>query len=244
MTAIKLLAETEHTVTLARADFQALLEAAEDAEDLIAVRAHRAHEDRIGWDAAKRGYLTSEEARRLLGGESAVRIWRTKRGMKQRALAEAAQVAVSYLAEIEAGKKPGSVGALQRIANILEIPMETLVSSETSTNRLQPVTRSEEAAKRLADLAEAGASRDRLKGEVHMIVAEWLEIAERDNIRHQVKATIGALRHIVTDISTHWARLAVEQDRIADTKAARRMKGISDALEAAIDSLGEEYRMV
>ncbi len=127
MSAIKPLAETPETVTLTRADFDALLRAAEDAADLASVEAHRAYEDRVGRETARRNYLTSEEARRLLDGASAVRVWREKRETTQRALAEAAEVAVGYLAEIEGGKKPGSASALRRIARVLDVPMEHLV---------------------------------------------------------------------------------------------------------------------
>jgi transcriptional regulator with XRE-family HTH domain len=244
MTMIKPLAETLETVTLRRKDFQTLLQAVEDVEDLAAVKAHRAHEDHVGWETAKRDYLTSDEVRRLLDEESPVRVWRKKRGMNQRALAEAAQVAVSYLAEIEAGKKPGSADALQRIANVLEVPMEDLAGSVRGTAGLKPVTRSEEAAHRLAKLAEETADRDALTSEAKLIVSEWLEIAERDNVRHQVKAAIGTLESLVTGLSTAWARAAAEQDGISDAGAKRRMTRISDALEAAIDALGEEYSLV
>jgi DNA-binding XRE family transcriptional regulator len=130
MSAIKPLAETPETVTLTRSDFNALLSAAEDAADLASVGAHRAYEDRVGWETARRNYLTGDEARRLLDGTSAIRVWREKRGMTQRALAEAAEVAVGYLAEIEGGKKPGSAGALYRIAGVLDVPMEELVVQE------------------------------------------------------------------------------------------------------------------
>ncbi|MGD0434210.1 MAG: helix-turn-helix transcriptional regulator, partial [Acetobacteraceae bacterium] len=115
MTAIKPLTQTKETVTLKRVDFEALLRKAEDAADLAAVDAHRAYEDRVGWETARRNYLVADEARRLLDGENPVRLWREKRGLKQRTLAEAAEMAVSYLAEIEGGKKPGSSSALRRI---------------------------------------------------------------------------------------------------------------------------------
>jgi transcriptional regulator with XRE-family HTH domain len=240
MTKIKVLAQTDKTVTLRRADFQALLAAAEDNVDLAAVDKHRAEEKRVGWDVAKRNYLSRSEAERGLDGENLVRIWREKRGMTQRALAEAAQVTVSYLAEIEGGKKPGSRDALQRLAQILEVPMESL--AERPEPSLRPVTRSEKAAERLARLAEEGGGRDRLADEAHTIVSEWLEIAERDGVRHQVKAAIGTLESIITAISTEWAERSIEQDRIHDTGTARRLKRISDALEAAIDVLHAEYR--
>ncbi len=127
MSAIEPLSATPETVTLTRADFNALLHAAEDTADVVSVEAHRAYEDRVGWETARRNYLTGDEAHRLLGGISAIRIWREKRGMKQRALAEAADVAVGCLAAIEGGKKPGSADALCRIAGVLDVPMEHLV---------------------------------------------------------------------------------------------------------------------
>jgi hypothetical protein len=49
MSAIKPLAETPETVPLTRADFNALLDAAEGAADLASVEAHRAYEDFVGW---------------------------------------------------------------------------------------------------------------------------------------------------------------------------------------------------
>ncbi|HXQ65277.1 MAG TPA: helix-turn-helix transcriptional regulator [Alphaproteobacteria bacterium] len=127
MTEIKILAETPDTVTLRRADFQALVAAAADAADLAAVRAHSTYEDRVGWQAARRNYLSRREVLRLLDGESPVRVWREKRGLSQRALAAAAQISPSYLAEIETGRKPGSKNALLAVATVLEVLLEDLV---------------------------------------------------------------------------------------------------------------------
>ncbi len=128
MTKIKLLAQTNDTVTLRLRDFRKLIEAAEERADLAAVDAHRAYEDRVGWEVARQNYYSRDELERLLDGESPVRVWREKRGMTQRALAQAANVNVSYLAEIEGGKKPGSAAALQRLGKALDVPMEQLVA--------------------------------------------------------------------------------------------------------------------
>lgn len=240
MSRIRLLAQTSNTVTLRRADFQALLEAAENNVDLAAVERHRAEEKRVGWDVAKRNYLTREEAERALEGESLIRIWREKRGVTQRALAEAAQVPVSYLSEIEGGKKPGSRGALQSIAEILELPMELLTSNPVDGPKpmLHPLTRSQKAAAKLEKLAEESPDRDRLAGEAHAIVAEWLAIAERDGVRHQVRLAIGTLDSLIQAKAKEWIDRA-DQPRNAAT--AKRMKQVSDALEAAVDALDIEY---
>ena len=128
--AIKLLDETADTVTIWRSDLNALIEAAEDADDLTAVRSQRAHEVEVGYEAAKADYLTVEEAERLLDGESAVRVWREKRGMTQRALAAAVDVPPGYLSEIESGKKVGSLTVWRGIARALHVPLEDLLPED------------------------------------------------------------------------------------------------------------------
>ena len=125
--------ESKETVTLSRADWEALIEMLEDIEDIAAVDSRRAHEARVGQAVARRDYLTGDEVRRLLDWESPVKVWREKRGVSQRTLATQAGVSPSYLAEIETGRKPGSADALLNLGRVLEVPMEYLVSS----NRLQ-----------------------------------------------------------------------------------------------------------
>jgi DNA-binding XRE family transcriptional regulator len=127
MNAIRIIQATSETVTIARADFEALLLAAEDAEDLAALAAHDAEEGRVGKEKARRNYLTVEEAERLLAGENPVRVWRQKRGFSQRALAKAAGMQPGYLAEIETGRKPGSIDAYQRLSAALEMPIDQLL---------------------------------------------------------------------------------------------------------------------
>lgn len=130
MNAIKLLAETPETVTISRADLDALIAAAENAEDIASVRAWKAYVAAVGRDAAIANSYTGAEAMRLLDGECPVRIWREKRGMTLRALAVAAAIPAGYLSEIENGKKPGSVSAYRALATALAVPMEELVADE------------------------------------------------------------------------------------------------------------------
>ena len=120
--------ETARTVTLRKSDWNALVARFEDIEDLKAVAAVLAHEDKVGKEVARRDYLTGEELGRLLDDESPVKVWREKRGLSQRELATQAGISPSYLAEIETGKKPGSADALCQLSRVLEIPMENLVS--------------------------------------------------------------------------------------------------------------------
>ena len=121
------IAETTDTVTLRRADYQALLEAVEDAADVVALREAEA--------AVERGeseLLPIEMVERLIAGESPVRVWRSHRGMAAHELAKAADLAPSYVSEIENGRKPGSFDAMARLARALCVAMEDLVPTEAS----------------------------------------------------------------------------------------------------------------
>jgi predicted transcriptional regulator len=93
--------------------------------------ARLACEEKAGKEVARRDYLASDEMRRILNDESPVKVWREKRVLSQRELAEQAGVSSSYLAEIETGKKPGSAEALRKLSRVLVIPMENLVSHPT-----------------------------------------------------------------------------------------------------------------
>ena len=121
-------AETSKTVTLRKRDWKALIARLEDLEDLAAVEERLAYEENVGKEVARRDYLTGDEMKRILDDESPVKVWREKRGLSQRELAEQAGVSSSYLAEIETGKKPGSAEALRKLSRALAIPMENLLS--------------------------------------------------------------------------------------------------------------------
>ena len=121
MTEFRPLAETTDTMTLSRADYDAMLDALEDAADLTAVRDVSA---RVA--AGQDEYVPTSVIERLAAGEHPVRVWREHRGMTGRALAEAAHVPASYLCEIEAGRKPGSFQAMAAIAAALRVEMEDL----------------------------------------------------------------------------------------------------------------------
>jgi len=124
----KPVAETSSTVTLRKRDWKALIARLEDLEDAAAIAERLAYEEKVGEEVARRDYLTGDEMRRILDDESPVKVWREKRGLSQRELAEQAGVSSSYLAEIETWKKPGSAEALRKLSRVLVIPMENLVS--------------------------------------------------------------------------------------------------------------------
>ena len=117
----------EDSVTLARADFERLVEAAEDAIDLAAVAAQEAREAELGVEAARADYLPIEQVDRLLAGESPVRVWREHRGLTLPALAEAAGIAPLELARIEANEEPASPAEVAALARILSLAPDDLV---------------------------------------------------------------------------------------------------------------------
>jgi DNA-binding XRE family transcriptional regulator len=115
------------TVAMSRAEYKALIEAAEDAEDLAHLAAQEERERVLGIDAARRDYLPGGLVKRMLEGEHPVRLWREQRGLTLSNLAARAGVAVSYLSEIESGRKPGSVGAFRKLAKALDLGVDDLV---------------------------------------------------------------------------------------------------------------------
>jgi len=111
------------TVTIPRAEYDRLRAAAEDLADLQA------------YDRAKSALASGEDELipaddlgRLLKGESPVRVFRDLRGMTQAALAERAGVHRVTVAEIETGRKQGSVETLRRLATALGITLDDLAN--------------------------------------------------------------------------------------------------------------------
>jgi ribosome-binding protein aMBF1 (putative translation factor) len=120
---VSLVEETKDTVTMQRADFDALLTELEGAEDRVALLQHALAKA----NGTLPEPLTVDEATRLIDGDEPVKVWREKRGMTQRALALAAGISPSLLAEIESGTKTGNVDTLRKLAHELKVDLDTLV---------------------------------------------------------------------------------------------------------------------
>lgn len=122
MNAIKPIAVTDDTVTLTRADYEALLETLEEARDRERIR-------QIDADlaAGRTEFIPLDMALALCDGANPVRLWRKHRGLTARDLAAQAGISPAYLSEIEAGKKAGSVPVLTRIAEVLRVDLDDLV---------------------------------------------------------------------------------------------------------------------
>ncbi|HEY7990286.1 MAG TPA: helix-turn-helix transcriptional regulator [Stellaceae bacterium] len=110
MKKIKILYRTGRTVTISVRDFEALLLAAAPKKSSPRLSVFRV-----------------AETKRMRTGVSPIRILRERRGLSQRAVADAAGISASYLTEIEIGAKPGSVAALRKVAEVLGVPIESLL---------------------------------------------------------------------------------------------------------------------
>lgn len=70
--------------------------------------------------------LPAEFVKRLLSGESPLRAWREFRSLTQTALAEASSVNRVQIADIEAGRKSGSIETVKKLAEALGITLDEL----------------------------------------------------------------------------------------------------------------------
>jgi antitoxin component HigA of HigAB toxin-antitoxin module len=118
------IAETPDSVTLRRADFDAIRELLEDAADMTDIGAVCRK-----LDSGETGTLSAAVVNRLLDGEHPVTVLREYRGLSVSALAAAAGTSQSFVSEIEAGRKRGGVETLNRIARALSVPLDLLVPS-------------------------------------------------------------------------------------------------------------------
>jgi DNA-binding XRE family transcriptional regulator len=112
----------ERLVVLPEADYEALVEAAEDAEDLAAVARF---EERLA--KGEEELVPAAMVDRMLSGENPVRVWREYRGLTATALAEKAGIAQPYLSQIETGKRDGTVETYRRIAEALRVTVDDLI---------------------------------------------------------------------------------------------------------------------
>ena len=100
-------------------DFEQLVQDSEMLED---IRAYDAAKTR------KEEAFPSEVAKRLVSGENPIRVFRDYRGLTQEQLARSVKIARPYLAEIEAGRKEGSVAVLKALARVLKLELADIVS--------------------------------------------------------------------------------------------------------------------
>ena len=108
-------------VTIPTAEYRALLGTAENFADL------RAYDRTMAAIVRGDEELVPEAfAKRLIAGESPLRVWRELRGLTQAALAAASGVNRVQIANIESGAKSGSVATLRKLADALGVGLDDL----------------------------------------------------------------------------------------------------------------------
>ena len=106
------------TVTIPLAEYEALLAAREDLEDL------RAYDEASVREGAR---FPEAVVERILDGESPVRVFRKWRAITQERLALQAGVNRVTVAELESGRKAGSVRTLKAVAEALGVAVDDLI---------------------------------------------------------------------------------------------------------------------
>lgn len=104
-----------------REEFDRVVDRLQDLEDAEFMRG-------VETDSGDRDYLPAAAVKRMIAGESPITLWREQRGLSVTALAEKAGIGRSYLSEIEARKKPGSVAALRSLAAALGLSIDDLAA--------------------------------------------------------------------------------------------------------------------
>jgi len=119
---------SDDTVTLSRADYEAMVDRIEDLEATIAYdRAIRTDDGtRIPADV-----VNAE----ILDGDHPIAAWRRYRGLTLRQLAERSGVNDAYLSEIENGRKPGSALAYKAVSQALDVPLDALIPEPDQLHR-------------------------------------------------------------------------------------------------------------
>ena len=94
------------------------MQASEDIADLIACDRAMAKEEES---------IPSEFVKRMIDGESPVRVYREMRGLTQARLSERSGVNRVQIADIEAGRKTGSVDTVQKLAAALSVTVDDVI---------------------------------------------------------------------------------------------------------------------
>jgi DNA-binding XRE family transcriptional regulator len=111
----------EDTITITRAEYDRIRRAAEDLSDLRAFDRAKAN-----LDSGADELVPAESVHRLVEGESPLRVYRELRGLTQIGLAEVSGVNRVQIADIEAGRKSGSVSTLRKLAAALRVTIDDL----------------------------------------------------------------------------------------------------------------------
>ncbi|MDH7793899.1 helix-turn-helix transcriptional regulator [Ochrobactrum sp. AN78] len=107
---------------LPKADYDSLLEALRDKQDVL-----RAEIFRLKVERGDEELIPAEYVNRMIDGENKIKVWRDFRGMTAKALADAAGLSAPYVSQIESGAREGSLDAMKKIAEALKIAIDEIV---------------------------------------------------------------------------------------------------------------------
>jgi DNA-binding XRE family transcriptional regulator len=105
-------------ITIKLAEYEKLKAAAEELADILAFDKAMANPVES---------VPSEYVKRLVDGENPLRVYRDWRGLTQSELSERSGVNRVQIADIEAGRKKGSVGTVKKLADALSVAVDDLV---------------------------------------------------------------------------------------------------------------------
>jgi DNA-binding XRE family transcriptional regulator len=122
--------ESADEVVLARTDWEAIEEWLEQLADLAALDAAAVEDAAYAatLPAGRQATVPLEVIEAKLTGEHPLKAWREHRGLTQQALAQNAGVGRDMIAQIETGKRAGSVATLDRLAAALALPIDALIA--------------------------------------------------------------------------------------------------------------------
>ena len=95
-----------------------LLEKAEWLEDVVAYEKAKHDDDEL---------VPSDVVKRLLSGENKIKVWREYRALSQAELAKLSGIELASIAQMEGGKRTGSVLVFKKIAEALQLDLDDLV---------------------------------------------------------------------------------------------------------------------
>ncbi len=111
----------ETLVVLQLAEYEVLIHAADAGHGARSLAALARGEEEL---------LTAEEALAFIDAPTPLVFWRRKRGLTQAALAERSGISQSTLARMESGASVGTALALKRVAAVLHVRLDDLVTDE------------------------------------------------------------------------------------------------------------------
>lgn len=106
-------------VTISKSEYEALLDAKEELEDIQAVEYALANPEE--------GMPSALVERMIINGENPLTIYREWRGFNQSSLSRTSGVNRTQIADIEAGRSMPSVVTLKKLAETLNVDMDMLV---------------------------------------------------------------------------------------------------------------------